>query len=160
MKFSAQEEYGLRCLLQIARSGGGGSMTIPEISKVEGLSQTHVAKLLMILRKDGFITSTRGQAGGYTLARSADEINVGQVLACLGGRLYDEEFCSKHAGQLSICQHAVDCSVKSLWQMIQGSVDHVLKDLTLADMISKGDAISNVTFMSAPPRQKTGVGIG
>lgn len=160
MKFSAQEEYGLRCMLQIARSGNASSMTIPEISRVEGLSQTHVAKLLMILRKDGFITSTRGQAGGYTLARPAEEINVGQVLACLGGKLYDDEFCSKHAGQHSICQHAVDCSVKSLWQMIQGSVDHVLKDLTLADMISKGDAISNVTFMNAPPRQKAGVGIG
>ncbi len=156
MKFSAQEEYGLRCLLQIARSGAGGSMTIPEISRVEGLSQTHVAKLLMILRKDGFIDSTRGQAGGYALARPADEINVGEVLACLGGKLYDEDFCSKHAGQLSICQHAVDCSVKSLWQVIQGAVDHVMKDLTLADMISKGDAISNVTFMNAPVRVKVG----
>jgi Rrf2 family protein len=157
MKFSAQEEYGLRCLLQIARSGAGGSMTIPEISKVEGLSQTHVAKLLMILRKDGFITSTRGQSGGYTLARPAGEINVGQVLECLGGKLYDDEFCAKHSGHLTICQHAVDCSVKSLWQVIQGAVDHVMKDLTLADMITKGDAISNVTFMSAPPKQKVTV---
>jgi len=132
-------------------------MTIPEIAKVEGLSQTHVAKLLMILRKDGFITATRGQAGGYSLARPATEINVGEVLAALGGKLYDDEFCSKHAGQMSICQHAVDCSVKSLWQVIQGAVDHVLKDLTLADMISKGDQISNVTFMDAPVRPKVGV---
>jgi Rrf2 family protein len=132
-------------------------MTIPEIAKVEGLSQTHVAKLLMILRKDGFITATRGQSGGYSLARPATEINVGEVLAALGGKLYDDEFCSKHAGQMSICQHAVDCSVKSLWQVIQGAVDHVLKDLTLADMISKGDQISNVTFMDAPVRPKVGV---
>ena len=156
MKFSAQEEYGLRCLLEIARAKD--SMTIPEIAKVEGLSQTHVAKLLMILRKDGFISSTRGQAGGYALARPASEINVGEVLACLGGKLYDDEFCSKHAGQMSICQHAVDCSVKSLWQVIQGAVDHVLMDLTLADMISKGDAaVSNVTFMKSPVRPKVGV---
>ena len=156
MKFSAQEEYGLRCLLEIARSKD--SLTIPEIARVEGLSQTHVAKLLMILRKEGFIASTRGQAGGYTLARPASEINVGEVLACLGGKLYDEEFCAKHAGQMTICQHAVDCSVKSLWQVIQGAVDHVLVDLTLADMISKGDAaISNVTFLNAPVRPKVGV---
>ena len=156
MKFSAQEEYGLRCLLEIARAKD--SMTIPEIAKVEGLSQTHVAKLLMILRKDGFISSTRGQAGGYALARPASEIKVGEVLACLGGKLYDDEFCSKHAGQMSICQHAVDCSVKSLWQVIQGAVDHVLMDLTLADMISKGDAaVSNVTFMKSPVRSKAGV---
>jgi len=157
MKFSAQEEYGLRCLLQIARSGSGGSLTIPEISRVEGLSQTHVAKLLMILRKDGFVSSTRGQTGGYTLARPASEINVGEVLNTLGGKLYDDEFCAKHAGQLTICQHAVDCSVKSLWQVIQGAVDHVLRDLTLADMITNGDAISNVKFMDSPPRQKAGV---
>jgi Rrf2 family protein len=127
-------------------------MTIPEIARVEGLSQTHVAKLLMILRKDGFIASTRGQSGGYTLSRAASQINVGEVLACLGGKLYDDEFCARHAGQFSICQHAVDCSVKSLWQVIQGAVDHVLRDLTLADMISKGDAISNVTFMEIPNR--------
>jgi Rrf2 family protein len=158
MKFSAQEEYGLRCLLQIGRLGAGGSMTIPDIAKVEGLSQTHVAKLLMILRKDGFITSTRGQSGGYTLARAADEINVGEVLACLGGKLYDEEFCGKHSGQLSICKHAIDCSVRSLWQVLQHAVDHVMKDLTLADMMSTGDAaVSNVTFMSAPRRDKIGV---
>jgi Rrf2 family protein len=154
MKFSAQEEYGLRCLLQLARLGASGSMTIPEIAKVEGLSQTHVAKLLMILRKDGFIASTRGQSGGYTLARPANEINVGEVLACLGGKLYDEEFCGRHAGQLSICKHAVDCSVRSLWQVIQGAVDHVLNDLTLADMMASEDAASNVTFMNAPPRAK------
>jgi Rrf2 family protein len=129
-------------------------MTIPEIARVEGLSQTHVAKLLMILRKDGFIASTRGQSGGYTLSRAANQINVGEVLACLGGKLYDDEFCARHAGQFSICQHAVDCSVKSLWQVIQGAVDHVLRDLTLADMISKGDAILNVTFMEMPNRPK------
>jgi Rrf2 family protein len=155
MKFSAQEEYGLRCLLQIAKSGD--SLTIPEIAKVEGLSQTHVAKLLMILRKEGFVSSTRGQSGGYTLERPAGQIKVSEVLSSLGGKLYDDEFCAKHAGQLSICQHAVDCSVKSLWQVIQGAVDHVLNDLTLADMISKGDAISNVTFMNMPPRQRASV---
>ena len=69
MKFSTQEEYGLRCLLQIARKGPGGSVTIPEVSRLEGLSQTNVAKMLMILRKEGFIVSTRGQSGGYAISR-------------------------------------------------------------------------------------------
>ncbi|MBN9502404.1 MAG: transcriptional regulator [Armatimonadetes bacterium 55-13] len=156
MKFSAQEEYGLRCLLQIARSDDG-SMTIPEISKVEGMSQTHVAKLLMILRKDGFIKSTRGQAGGYALARPAEEINVGDVLTSLGGKLFDEEFCAKHSGQLSICTHAVDCSVRSLWQVIQEAVDQVTGGISLADMMNEDEPKSNVSFMSAPPsREKVG----
>ena len=126
MKFSAQEEYGLRCLLQIARLPDGESMTIPQISEVEGLTTTHVAKLLMILRKEGFVKATRGQLGGYTLAMPAEEIRVGDVMAALGGKLYDEEFCNRHAGQHHICTHAVDCSVRSLWQVIQEAVDGVV----------------------------------
>jgi Rrf2 family protein len=151
MKYSAQEEYGLRCLLQIARLGTGGSLTIPEISKHEGLTPTHVAKLLMILRREGFITSTRGQAGGYTIARKPEEIIVGDVLEALGGKLYDSAFCEKHAGQLSICTHAVDCSVRSLWQMIQQAVDHVVDTLTVADLLSSGEK-SNVTLFGTPRR--------
>jgi Rrf2 family protein len=152
MKFSAQEEYGLRCLLQIARTHPGGSLTIPEISRLEGLSATHVAKLLMILRKGGFIASTRGHAGGYTLARPADEIKVGEVLEELGGRLYDEEFCGRHAGQNAICTHAVDCSVRSLWQVVQTAVDDVMGRYTITDMLKSGtETAANVQFFSARP---------
>jgi len=153
MKFSSQEEYGLRCLLQIARLGPEGSLTIPEIGKHEGLTSTHVAKLMMILRKGGFITSTRGQAGGYTLAKKPEEIPVGQVLEALGGKLYDAEFCEKHAGQNSICTHAVDCSVRSLWQVIQQSVDQVVDRLTLADLIKDGEK-ANVQMFDKPRRME------
>jgi Rrf2 family protein len=151
MKFSAQEEYGLRCLIQIARKGDKESMTIPEISKLEGLTTTHSAKLLMILRKEGYITSVRGQSGGYSLARSPSEIKISDVLHSLGGRLYDAEFCGKHSGALDICTHAVDCSVRSLWQVIQQAVDSVIEHLTLADMLDVEK--SNVTFFDTQPRQ-------
>ena len=150
MKFSAQEEYGLRCLLQIARLGPDGSMTIPEISRVEGLTTTHVAKLTMILRKGGFLRSTRGQAGGYTLARAPEDIKIGAVLEALGGRLFDDQFCTKHGGPTTICSHAVDCSVRSLWQVIQSSVDDVLDKVTLADLVVKGTPTTNVQLFDSP----------
>lgn len=128
-------------------------MTIPQISEVEGLTATHVAKLLMILRKDGFVTATRGQQGGYTLARPATEIRVGDVLASLGGKLFDEEFCARHSGGgAHLCTHAVDCSVRSLWQVIQGAVDNVVNKLTLADLLTTKDTSSNVTLFAEPRR--------
>lgn len=140
MKFSAQEEYGLRCLLQIARLGEDGSLSIPEISRLEGLTATHVAKLLMILRRGGFVQSTRGQAGGYTLARPADRIAVGDVLAALGGRLYDDEFCNRHAGQANVCTHDVDCTIRTVWQVVQASVDRALSEMTVEDLIRRNRA--------------------
>ena len=148
MKFSTQEEYGLRCLLQIARREG--SISIPEIGQLEGLSTTHVAKLLMILRKEGFVASTRGQAGGYVLARPAGAILVADVLASLGGQLYDDAFCVRHAGQLEICTHAVDCSVRSLWQRMQAAVDSVLAGVTLSDLLRESPR-ANVVFFDTVP---------
>ena len=150
MKFSAQEEYGLRCLLQIARSPER-SLSIPEISTAENLSQAHVAKLLMILRRAEFINSSRGQSGGYTLSGPPETIYVGAVLEALGGKLYDEEFCVKHSDNQQLCTRAVDCSVKSLWQLLQTAVDEALKSVTLADLIAE-DAAINVTFFDSRPR--------
>lgn len=151
MKFSAQEEYGLRCLLQIARLGEGGSLTIPEIAKNEGMSPTHVAKLLMILRRDGFLVSTRGQQGGYALARTPETTYVGDVLASLGGRLYDDGFCERHNGEEE-CRHHVDCSVRSLWQSIQSAVDSIVATLTLAELLESKDLAPNVTLYAEPRR--------
>src|SRR2546430_15546874 len=70
MRLSAQEEYGLRCLLQVAR-GHEGSTTTPEIAEREGLSQAHVHKLMRFLRRGGLVKSVRGRKGGYQLARPA-----------------------------------------------------------------------------------------
>ena len=80
MKLTTQEEYGLRCLLQLARDGGR-SLTIPELSRQEGISAANVAKIMRVLRRAGFVRSTRGQSGGYALARPAEQIMVGEVLA-------------------------------------------------------------------------------
>lgn len=138
MKFSSQEEYGLRCLIQVARAGEKGeTMTIPEISRLEGLSATYVAKLMTLLRKSGLIVSERGQAGGYALARPCSEIYLGEALALLGGRLYDGEFCSRHAGLNSQCSHGTSCSVKSVWENVQAAVDEVLDRISLADLLHK-----------------------
>lgn len=135
MKFSAQEEYGLRCLLQIGKSDSPSGLTIPEISRLERLSQANVGKLLRILRMGGMIEAARGQSGGYRLARSADNIFINDVLDVLGGKLFDTSFCNDHSGVQTICTNSIDCSIRSLWKTIQSTVDNVLGKITLKDLI-------------------------
>ena len=146
MKFSTQEEYGLRCLLRVAREAGEKGLTIPEISKAEGITTHNTAKILRALRLGGFLASSRGQIGGYTLSRPADEILVKDVLDSLGGKLFDAEFCSDHSGSAPICTHSIDCSIRSLWQMLQSAVDGVLKDFTIKDLVqSDENIVSQIT---------------
>ncbi len=142
MKFSSQEEFGLRCLLRIGMSTSQNGLTIPEISQMEGLSTANAGKLLRALRLGGFIESTRGQTGGYKLARPANEIVIGEVLSVLGGKLFESSFCDIHAGTEMICTHTIDCSIRSLWRTIQSLLDGVLSKLTLKDLIGSEQKVS------------------
>jgi Rrf2 family protein len=135
MKLSSQEEYGLRCLLRVGREGTDGSISISELSRSEGVSEPNVAKMMRVLREGGFVRSTRGQSGGYALSRPAEKINVGQVLATLGGRLYEPSFCDSHSGMERLCTHMPDCSIRSVWRMLQRAVDQVLGGITLKDLL-------------------------
>ncbi len=141
MKFSAQEEYGLRCMLHMARVGG--SLTIHELAEAEQLSSAHVAKLLRILRKAGLVRSTRGQNGGYQLARVPEELSVYDILTALGGRLYSEDFCQRHSGKGLDCVHSQGCSIRSLWAGIDRLVGRVLTRCMLADLVGDQHAMSD-----------------
>lgn len=136
MKITAQEEYGLRILLRIARCDDKNGMSIPQLSEAEGLTAAYVAKLTRNLRIAGYINSTPGNKGGYVLAMPPEEINMNQVLKTLGGPLFDKSFCGDYAGSLKFCTNSVDCSVRSLWQMVQFSIDQLLDKVTLFDLIN------------------------
>lgn len=142
MKFSAQEEYGLRCLLRIAKFYEvEKSLTIPEISRGEGISEHNAGKILRVLRIGGFLESSRGQVGGYTLTRPPENILIGEVLIVLGGKLFDDSFCKTHTGITDICSNSIDCSVRSLWRLIQDAVDSVIEKMTLRDLMSSENII-------------------
>lgn len=149
MKFSTQEEYGLRLLLRIAKSDSPNGLTIPELSEVEGLSTANVAKILRILRLAGFVESARGQTGGYKLNQPADKILISDVLTSLGGKLYESNFCDLHAGIENICTNSIDCSIRSVWKTIQNVLDSVLSKFTLQDLLGKEEEVQALAMAYA-----------
>jgi len=142
MKLSSQEEYGLRCLLQLARAGAGAALTIAEMSEREGISAPNVAKIMRILRRAGLVRSTRGKSGGYHLARPAAEVRALDVLAALGGRLFDPSFCDRHAGVEAHCLNTRDCSIRPVLRGLQDAVDQVLGELTLASLLASESEVA------------------
>ena len=105
MKISAQEEYGLRCILQLARKGADEIGTIPEIAGKEGLSVEYTGKLMMLLRHAHLVESLRGKNGGYVLGAVPEEISLGQVMRALSKPLFLEETCDDYPGQVAECVH-------------------------------------------------------
>jgi Rrf2 family protein len=151
MKMTTQEEYGLRCLLRLGREPAGESLTISELSRREGIASPTVAKMMRILRRAGLVRSTRGKEGGYTLSRSPEAINIGEALAALGGRLFDARFCERHSGAFRLCTHTPDCSIRSVWRVLQDVVDGVLGRMTLKDLLHTEEEVTASVSPRAVP---------
>ncbi len=134
MKITALEEYGLRCMLLLARSEGG-TLTLPDFSQREGLSVPYAGKLLMILRKSGLVKAARGRNGGYALARKAEEIFLSEVFKALGQPVFSPAHCQKFTGDEEVCVHTADCSVREIWKSFGGLIGSVLERMTLADIL-------------------------
>lgn len=147
MQLTAQEEYGLRCLLQVAKvdvaaeqeSGEQRLLRIPEIAEAEGLSPEYTAKLMRLLRRGGLVESIRGAGGGYKLAQPAREVTLWEVMNVIGTPLFSEDFCETHPGQLQDCVHATDCSIRAMWRWMGEALRVGLQGLTLADLL-RGEA--------------------
>jgi Rrf2 family protein len=134
MKLSAPEEYGIRCLIRVARHRGEEPLPLAAVADSEGLSPENAAKILGLLRRGGLVASIRGAHGGYRLARPASEVSMWEVLTLLDGPLYSKEWCGAHTGQLPSCVHTTDCSLRALLRWMDGALESVLSQLTLADL--------------------------
>lgn len=157
MKMSAAEEYGLRCLLQVAQHKGPEPIGIAEIAEAEGLSPEYAAKLLRLLRKGELVNSTRGAKGGYHLARPAHEISVWSAILVLDGPLIEDSHCKVHTGRLPACVHSTACSLRGLLTYISINLENVLKNLTLADLFQSEDAV-RAQLEAAPEGEDQGAG--
>jgi Rrf2 family protein len=135
MKLSAQEEYGLRCLLQLARAEREGeSLTLSQIASQEGISSANAGKLMWILVKAGLVQSTRGTKGGYVLARPAEDIRLNQVIRVLEGEPA-ESHCKSYAGVLEACIHTGDCGIRPVIVELHQIVDNALAEITLSQLL-------------------------
>jgi Rrf2 family protein len=134
MKVSAQEEYGLRCLLQLARLGAGESLTLAQMAELEGISQANAGKLLWTLNKAGLVASNRGTKGGYRLARPASEIRLSEVI-----KVHDEDVVSSHCksytGLLAACVHTGNCGIRPVIVGLQDILQQALSNITLAQLL-------------------------
>lgn len=134
MKISAQEEYGLRCLVQLATLPEGESLTLPQIAELEGISTANAGKLMWLLNKAEFVVSTRGTKGGYCLARPAEDIRLNEIIKVLDADVVDKH-CDSYTGVLDKCVHKGDCGIRPVIVGLHEIVENALSQITLAQLI-------------------------
>lgn len=150
MKISAVEEYGLRCLIQLARHEDKQKlMSAEEIAACEGLSVAYVEKILSQLRKAGLVKSVRGMYGGYKLSRPAADVRVGDLVRAVDGDFFTD-ICQHFSGKQESCVHMNACSVRPVWLMVARHVYRILDNLSLADLIHEESGLEQRLFDEFP----------
>jgi len=143
MKISAQEEYGLRCLVQLANLKEGESLTLPQIADREGISVANAGKLMWLLNKAGFVHSTRGTKGGYSLARPAVDIRLSEIIKVLDEDVM-EKHCGSYTGVLDSCVHSGDCGIRPVLIGLHEIVENALSQITLAQLVGKEQSVNEM----------------
>lgn len=147
MHFSAQEEYGLRCVLQLAKGHGGEAVTARQISELEFISLDYVHKLLGILKRKGLIVSIRGIKGGFRLKKEPVKITVCDVLQLLSSELNSHGHCAKFNKKKAHACHGVEkCEVKPLWDTIFRFYEEFGSKATIQDLIDRKVPTIQVVF--------------
>jgi Rrf2 family protein len=132
MKISTRTEYGIRVLLTLARTDGEACLSLTEIAKREKLPHAYLEQLVGDLRRAGLVSATRGQSGGYRLARPAAEIAMSDAVRALDGPLL--EMPCAGAADLEHCDRPQPCSVHDVFQRVYESLHQSLGATNLADM--------------------------
>ena len=158
MKITAQEEYGLRCLLQLARNHGNSQpVTVREIATNEGISAAYAEKLLHRLAKFGLAESVRGVKGGFRLSRSPEAMTVGDAVRALGSFLTHAAICQRYTGDESRCVHNKNCGLRPVWSTVNYHIQKLFDNLPLAILLqgereSREQIMGIVPFALAAPR--------
>ena len=143
MKISAQEEYGLRCLLQLARARNGQILTVKEIAVKERLSTAYAEKLLRLLARAGLVHSLRGSKGGYMLNRPGAQVTLGEVVRALGQVPTTDHICQQFTGNQDTCVHFSNCGIRSAWSGLTNYIQSFLDQITLEQLLGDEYTVSD-----------------
>ncbi len=148
MQVSTRTEYGLRCLLLLARQGEGKALSLSEITQKEHLSKHYVEQILLRLRRADFVKSTRGTQGGFALSRPASDISIGSIIRALEKAPLTDT-CN-HFNRRTDCGHLGDCSIRPIWETIAKRLWDSLDQISLQHLISDERTVNQTLGRQLP----------
>ena len=139
MRFTTKTEYGLVCLIYMARHSNGTfhPITTKELVGAEDFSPAYTEKILQSLRTAGIVNAVHGSHGGYVLAKLASEITVKEVIDAMEGATFDV-FCEPDVRKDITCTHFSFCGIKPLWGKTKDILDRFYDAITL-EMLAKNE---------------------
>lgn len=135
MRLSTKGRYAVTAMLDLALNGTDGPVTLADISENQGISLSYLEQLFAALRGRGLVRGVRGPGGGYYLGRAADEISIADVICAV-----DEWVEFTRCNPKSTASESQRGMTHSLWDDLSQQIYIFLTDISLADLVERGQA--------------------
>lgn len=130
MKISTKGRYSLNVMIDLALNQEEGKyISLKDISERQGISIKYLEKLVSVLNKAGYIQSSRGNNGGYKLAKEPKEYKVGEILRIAEGSLKPLDCIDQE------CERREKCRTYTFWQGLDKVIEEYVDSKTLEDLI-------------------------
>lgn len=140
MRLSSRSEYGVRAMVELAASHGGGPVSIREVAEREGIPEKYLEQLFSKLRKAGLVKGSRGSGGGYMLTREPHTISVGDVMRAVDGPISVCGCTGEGAADGGGCAKKGSCAAHPVWDKLQKGIVSILDSTALSDLAEGGTA--------------------
>lgn len=133
MKLTTRSEYALLALVYLARNPSDEYISIDTIAKAQGIPPKFLEQLMLALKRAHFLRSTKGQRGGYALAKAPNQISLAEVIRLFDGALAPTESVSTNFYESTPIEK--EKSLTAVFKDIRDYVSDKLEKTTIADVM-------------------------
>ncbi len=134
MQLSTKGRYAVTAMMDIALHQKMGPVTLAEISQCQGISLSYLEQLFSKLKKRGLVKGVRGPGGGYTLAKSPDQISIADIIQSV-----DEKLDMTKCGGKGNCSNGEKCLTHQLWFDLSCNLYKFLSGIKLDQYVNRPD---------------------
>jgi len=131
MKLSTKGRYGTRAMLELGLGYGTGPVSLKDIAKRQGISARYLERMMAALVSSGLVRSSRGQNGGFSLAKPPADITLHEIIRVLEGSVAPVACVDEPA----VCKRVNICITHDIWIKLEKAVRDTLESITLEDMV-------------------------
>jgi Rrf2 family iron-sulfur cluster assembly transcriptional regulator len=132
VRLTTKGRYAVTAMLDLAFHSDVKPVTLTDIAARQTISLSYLEQLFSRLRRANMVKGIRGPGGGYTLADTADKINIADIIAAV-----DEPIDATKCGGEANCQKDQSCLTHELWMGLSDQIRDYLKGITLAQLLEK-----------------------
>jgi Rrf2 family transcriptional regulator, iron-sulfur cluster assembly transcription factor len=143
MRMSTKGRFAVNALIDLALREPAGPVALASISNRQQMSLSYLEQMFSRLRRQGMVASTRGPGGGYTLARSATDITVADIVTAV-----DEPGDSLEVADDG---HSLGLT-QALWQRLNVAMLEHMATVTLKSLVD--EQISLGAVVHTPPARR------